>query len=136
MSRPNVRLVASIYEAAKRQDIQAVTAVLHPEMTVTQSSEVPWGGKYTAPGALLQLFGKVSQSIESEFITEHLIDAGEHVAWVGLAAGKVNGSGEPFSAPEIHLWELRDGKVASLQVFLDHPIMLKVLGKPMADDAG
>ena len=39
MSRPNVHLVASIYEAAKRQDIQAVTAVLHPEMTVTQSSE-------------------------------------------------------------------------------------------------
>ena len=38
-------------------------------------------------------------------------------------------NGASFDIPEVHVWELRDGKVVRYQVYIDTPAMLDALGR-------
>jgi uncharacterized protein len=39
-------------------------------------------------------------------------------------------NGASFDIPEVHVWELRDGKIVRFQVYIDTPAMLDVLNGP------
>lgn len=38
-------------------------------------------------------------------------------------------NGASFDIPEVHVWELRDGKVVRYHVYIDTPAMLEALGR-------
>jgi ketosteroid isomerase-like protein len=37
--------------------------------------------------------------------------------------------GASFDIPEVHIWELRDGKVVRYQVYINTPAMLEALSR-------
>ena len=49
------------------------------------------------------------------------LDVGEYIAVVGRTAGTVRQNGAAFNTPLVHLRSVKDGKIASLTVLLDHP---------------
>jgi ketosteroid isomerase-like protein len=59
--------------------------------------------------------------------TESLFAAGDHVVQAGRTRGKALANGASFDIPEVHVWELRDGKVVRYQVYIDTPAMLDAL---------
>jgi ketosteroid isomerase-like protein len=38
-------------------------------------------------------------------------------------------NGAPFDIPEVHVWELRDGKVVGFRAYIDTPAMLEALNR-------
>jgi len=49
------------------------------------------------------------------------------VVAVGRTRGIARATGQPFDVAAVHLWTLRDGKIAAVRAFVDHPTMLAAL---------
>ena len=64
---------------------------------------------------------------------DRFIDAGEadgalRIVVLGEFVGMGRLSGLPFRSPFGHIWTLREGKLASLEGYLDHQVILAVAG--------
>ena len=126
-SRSNVEIVQKVYEAFERRDPVEVLRRFAPDIEITQSSEIPWGGQYKGHDQARLFFGKLTQTINSTVVLERFIDAGEHVVAIGRTQGTVNASGNRYDVPVAHVWTLRDGLVARVQFHIDNPTMLPAL---------
>ena len=123
----NVAVIEGIYDAFRRRDLAAVFARLGDDVAVYQSSAVPWGGTYRGHEGAATFFTRLVESVTSTVTLERCIDAGDHVVAIGRTRGTANGTGTPFDVPVAHVWTLRDGKVARVDYFIDHPTMLAAL---------
>ena len=56
-----------------------------------------------------------------------IFEAGDHVVQRGRTQGTVRATGVAFDIPEVHVWTLRDGKVAAAEFYIDTPAMLAAL---------
>ena len=128
MSEAGVRLVREIYEAFARRDAPAVLERLHPDVEIRQTELVPWGGHYRGHAGAREFFGKVLGAIDSLVTVDRFIDAGEHVAAVGWTRGRTRSADVPFDLAVVHVWTVRDAKLARLEVYIDTPPMRQALG--------
>ena len=127
MKRANVELIEKVYEALRRKDADAVAAFCASDIQVHQSDELPWGGTYTGSGEAMQFFGKVMSFIDSEVAVERILDAGDYVVMTGRTVGTSKATRRKFDVPLVHLWRVKEQKVASLAVFLDNVSILPAL---------
>lgn len=123
MGRPNAEVVGQVYEAFQRRDIPAVLKVLAPDVEITQSNEIPWGGTYQGHDGALQFFARLTQAITSAVVLERLVDAGDHVVAIGRTQGTVNATGSRFDVPVAHVWAFKDGLVVRIAFYIDNPTM-------------
>ena len=128
MSAAGVRLVGEIYEAFIRRDAEAVLERLHPDVEIRQTELVPWGGHYCGHDGAREFFGRVLCAIDSTVTIERFIDAGDHVAAVGRTRGHTRASGVPFDLAVVHVWTVRDTRIARLEVYINTPAMREALG--------
>jgi ketosteroid isomerase-like protein len=128
MTRKNVEIVEKVYDAFRRRDIAQVFSLLAPDVTIYQSSEIPWGGSYTGHEEAAAFFGKLAQTITSAVTLERFVDAGDHVVAIGHTRGTTNAGGNAFDVPIAHVWQIRDGLVASVRFYIDNPTMRAALG--------
>lgn len=126
-SRPNVDVVRRIYDAFKRRDIPEALSLFAPDVELTQSSEVPWGGQYKGHDGVLQFFAKLTQSVNSTLALERFIDAGEHVVAIGRTQGNVTSGDSRYDVPIAHVWAIKNGLVVRIQFYIDNPTMLSAL---------
>jgi ketosteroid isomerase-like protein len=126
-SRPNVDVVRRVYDAFKRRDLAEALSLFAPDVELTQSSEVPWGGEYKGHDGVIQFFGKLTQSINSTLALERFIDAGEHVVAIGRTQGTVNAGGNRYDVPFAHVWTIQNGLAVRIQFCIDNPTMLSAL---------
>jgi uncharacterized protein len=85
------------------------------------------GREYEGLDGAFTFFVTLVEHIESSVTTESLFAAGDHVVQTGRTRGTVQANGAPFDIPEMHVCELRDGKVVRYQVYIDTPAMLEAL---------
>jgi ketosteroid isomerase-like protein len=123
MSRENVELVESLYEAFLRRDVPEILSRLDPEVTIFQSTDLPWGGAYKGTDQFGFFFRNLTRHIDSTLVFERYLDSGDHVVAIGRTQGTVVATGHPFDVPIVHLWEIRDGKVLSFRPYIDNPAM-------------
>jgi uncharacterized protein len=116
-----------MYDAYKRKDLEAILGLLETEIEIYQTTAVPWGGRYRGREGTQQFLGRLMAHVDSVVEIEELFDAGERVVEIGRSLGWVKGTNRKFDVREVHVWELRDGKIASLQSHLDTPAMLAAL---------
>jgi ketosteroid isomerase-like protein len=128
MAPSPIDIVRSLYDAFGRRDVQAVFALFSPEIEITQSPELPWGGRYHGHDGAGQFFAKLTSHINSIVEIERLIASGEQVTVIGWTQGTVNATGAKFRVPIAHIWTLRDGRVVQVQFLIDNPTMLAALG--------
>lgn len=127
MSGDNVALIRSLYEAFRRRDLPAIAARIHPGIVVVQTELLPWGGRYEGLDGFRTFFGKLTQAIASEVEAERFVEAGDKVVAIGRTHGHVNGSQTPFDLTAVHVWTIRDGKVAGFEPYIDTPAMIEAL---------
>jgi ketosteroid isomerase-like protein len=127
MAEDNVDTIRRIYEAMKARDASVLQEILAPDVSIWQTPELPWGGSHEGHDGAFTFFLTLVEHIRSEVATENLYAAGNHVVQTGRTRGTVVANGATFDVPEVHLWELRDGKVVRFEVYIDTPAMLAAL---------
>jgi ketosteroid isomerase-like protein len=125
----NVVTIGRVYEAFQSRDADTLRELFAPDIAISQASELPWGGDYHGHDGAFTFLLKLVEHIESQVTTESLFAAGNHVVQTGRTRGKVVANGAPFDVPEVHVWELRDGKVIRFQVYIDTQAMLAALNR-------
>jgi uncharacterized protein len=129
MPDDNVATIERVYQALAARDANVIQEVFAPHVTIRQSPELPWGGDYEGIDGAFTFFLTLVEHIESQVTTESLFAADDQVVQTGRTRGTVRANGASFDIPEVHVWELRDGKVVRYQVYIDTPAMLEALGR-------
>jgi ketosteroid isomerase-like protein len=121
------------YDALAREDYQAVLELIHPEIEIHDRPESPDARSYHGhEGVLTALQLNVDAFEELRFTPEELIDADDQVVVVIRISGRGKVSGVPVEERIAHLWSIREGKAARLQVFSDPADARKAAGLPQA----
>jgi ketosteroid isomerase-like protein len=124
----NVALVRRMYDAFATRDLDAIVAIVGPDIEITQTALLPWGGEYRGLEGLAAFFGKLTENITSAVTPHAIYSAGDRVVQAGRTAGTVNASGTAFDIDEVHILTVRDGKVVRFEAHIDTPAMLAALG--------
>jgi ketosteroid isomerase-like protein len=123
----NIAAVQRVYDAMTTRDARALQDSFAPDVKISQSPEVPWGGEYEGLDGAFTFFLKLVEHIESQVTTESMFAAGDNVVQTGRTRGRVLANGATFDVPEVHIWQLRDTKVVRFEVYIDTPAMLEAL---------
>jgi ketosteroid isomerase-like protein len=127
MSATALQTVQAAYEAFARRDVAKVFSLFAPDIEITQSPELPWGGVYRGHDGARQFFGKLTGSITSAVTLERFIVSGDHVIAVGWTQGTVNATGTAFRVPIAHVWKVAGGVVVQVRFYIDNPTMRAAL---------
>lgn len=128
MSAAAVRLVGEMYDAFARRDGAAVLERLHPDVEIHQTELVPWGGSYRGHEGAKEFLGRVLGAIDSKVTIERFVDAGDQVVAVGRTRGRTRAGDAAFDLAVVHVWTVRDTRIARLEVYIDTPAMRQALG--------
>jgi ketosteroid isomerase-like protein len=123
MSNNNVALVESLYAAFKRGDIATIIAALAPDVTweVTgRQEDYPLFGRRKGPSAVQEFFRLIGELQDAdEFSPREFHAAGEKVFVLGRYTWKIRKTGRAVASDWVHVFTVRDGKLAAFQEFAD-----------------
>jgi len=121
MSEQNVELVKGTYGAFARGDVPAVLGAFTDDIEWFEAEGMPYGGLHRGPDAVAQnVFGPISEDVEGFAVTpEEVIGSGATVAAVVRYMGTGKATGKALDVPAVHMWEIRDGKLARFRQFID-----------------
>ncbi|HST31894.1 MAG TPA: nuclear transport factor 2 family protein [Solirubrobacteraceae bacterium] len=121
MSGQSEDVIRGLYEAFARGDVPSVLGGFAPDIEWHEAEGMPYGGVYRGPEAIVEnVFGPIATDVEGFAIApEQLIAAGDTVAAVVRYTGTGKATGKPLDLPVVHVWDIRDGKVARFRQFAD-----------------
>jgi len=121
------KIVASVYEAFQRGDVQALSRLLDPRIQARQTPLLPWGGAYQGFQGMMRHVTKLLEHLDWRVEVDEYVEAGDHVIAIGASRGTIRASGKRFDVRLIHVWSLKDGKVVRFESYIDTPKMLQAL---------
>ena len=121
MSEQNIEFVKGIYGAFGRGDVPAVLGAFAEDIEWFEAEGMPYGGLYRGPDAVAQnVFGPITEDVEGfTLVPEQFLESGGTVAVVIRYTGTGKATGKPLDVPAVHVWEIRDGKLARFRQFID-----------------
>ncbi len=121
MTEQNVEFVNGIYDAFARGDVPAVLGAFADDIEWFEAEGMPYGGLHRGPDAVAQrVFGPITEDVEGFAVTpEELIGSGATVAAVVRYTGTGKATGKALDVPVVHVWDIRDGKLARFRQFID-----------------
>lgn len=123
MSQDNIAFVQEIYAAFGRGDVPAILEALAPDVRwemVGREKDFPNFGLRTGREAVGRFFQTVGETEEFDAFEPRAFHAsGDKVFVEGHAAGRLKQTGAPVVTDWIHIYTLKDGKVAAWKEFLD-----------------
>lgn len=128
MAENNSQIISNLYEAFARRDMQSLLQWIDPQIEITQTTELPWGGTFQGQQGLMSFAGKLLQNVDSQVEPDELIEAGDRVVAIGRTRGHVMANNKEFDVRAVHVWTLKDGKVLRFEAYIDTPKMLEALG--------
>jgi uncharacterized protein len=122
MSRDNVELVRSIYELWSKDE--SARHLIDPELEYVNPSYAVESGTRHGRGALRKI-----REVYPDFRVEpeRFVDAGEHVAVIGIARG-TSASGVEAQWRQGYVWTVRDGRAIRFRWFNDPNEALEAVG--------
>ena len=121
MSGESVEFVEGIYGAFARGDVPAVLGAFADDIEWYESEGMPYGGLHRGGEAVAQnVFGPIAEDVEGFAVTpEEVIGSGGTVAAVVRYTGTGKTTGKALDVPVVHVWEIRNGKLARFRQFID-----------------
>jgi uncharacterized protein len=121
MSDENVEFVKGVYGAFARGDVPSVLGAFADDIEWFEAEGMPYGGLYRGPDAVAQnVFGPITGDVEGfALVQEEFIASGATVATVVRYTGTGKATGKALDVPAVHVWEIRDGKLARFRQFID-----------------
>jgi ketosteroid isomerase-like protein len=127
MTTENIEIIKQIYEAFAQQDLDTLLTLVDPDCVVTQDASLPWGGRHVGHEGVTTFAFALIGATDSAVTVESLFEADGHVIQCGRTKGVVRANGKAYDIPEVHVWTLKDGKVAAAHFAIDTPAMLAAL---------
>lgn len=118
----NAEIVREISDALKRGDLLAVmghvTKDVRWAVNVADRDAAPWFPEYVGKRSLPAFFEALSTVEFTDFTVKAVVAEGDLViTWLHVAF--TTPSGKEVDTEEVQIWQLRDGKVESVDTLLD-----------------
>jgi ketosteroid isomerase-like protein len=129
MSRENVEIVRSNYEALRRRDLHAVLATFDPEAVATSRVAAAEGTVYRGREGVRRMIEEI-MSVFPDWAPEvvETRDLGDNVVAKLRAAGRGVGSGIAVEDTVWQVVEFRDGKIVRLHGYASEAEALEAVG--------
>jgi len=118
----NKQLVMDGYRKFQAQDIDGLMQNLADdiEWIGVESEYMPFSGSYRGKQEVMRYFGMLAQAQEAiRFEPLDMIAEGDKVVVRGESEWSVRATGRSYLNPWVHIFTIRDGKVARFQQFND-----------------
>lgn len=125
----NLDIIRATYEGASEENGRNLLAALAPNATWTEAAGFPYAGTYIGPKAIT---ANVFQRLATEWIDyrahvhTYLAD-GDQVAAFGVYSGTYRKTGKAMTATFAHLYRLEDGKIVSMEQYVDSAMVRQAL---------
>ncbi|HZQ66443.1 MAG TPA: nuclear transport factor 2 family protein [Gaiellaceae bacterium] len=129
MAEQSVDVVRGTYEAFGRGDVPGVLGAMADDIEWHEAEGMPYGGVYHGREAVVQnIFGPITRDIpDFAVIPEEFIASEDTVAVVARYTGTGTATGKHLDLSVVHVWDVRDGKIARLRRFADTAKVLEVV---------
>jgi ketosteroid isomerase-like protein len=124
-----IDIIQQGYMLYAARNFPAIFELLSDNVTVWQTSALPWGGEYSGKAGAGEFFTKLAQHTSATPEPVAFVPAGRHVAVYGKLRGHAVASEKEFDLNFVHLWQVTDGKIDRFEAFIDTPAMLTALGR-------
>ena len=134
MAEPSVDVVRGVYEAFGRGDVAAVLGAMADDVEWREAEGMPYGGVYRGGQAVAEnVFGLITRDVSNFVVSpEEFIGSGDTVAVVVRYTGTGQATGKQLDLPVVHVWDVRDGKIACFRQFIDTAMFREVVPAPEA----
>ena len=127
MTSAAIETVTAIYAAISSGDTPAIVARLSPDIRISQTRELPWGGEFEGLAGFAQFSRTLREHIASRVEIDRIFEAGEDVVVIGRTIGAAKSKETHFEVAIAHVLTVRDGKITRARYFIDTPTMLAAL---------
>jgi ketosteroid isomerase-like protein len=128
-AQQNLETVRGIYDTYAARDVDGLLGLLHDEFEVSQSEELPWGGRYKGRDGMMEYIKGITTYVESNVAVDEMFAAGDRVIVIGRSHGNVKSSGRPYEARLVDVCRVQDGKVRNLDIYADTTAFLQALAE-------
>jgi uncharacterized protein len=133
MSKENVALIQGIYDAFAKGDVPGVLGRMSPGIVWNEAENFPYADRnpYVGGDAIVQgVFMRLATEWDGFTVKpEEILDAGDTVVVLGRYLGAYKATGKPQNTQMVHVWRVKDGKVAQFQQYADTLQVARVTGK-------
>ena len=130
--KTNLDIIRATYEGSSQENGKHLLAVLTPDTRWTEAAGFPYAGTYVGAEQILAgVFQRLATEWENYRARVHTYLAdGNRVAAFGIYSGTYRQTGKAMTASFAHLYHLEDGKIVSMEQFVDsHPVQQALLPK-------
>jgi ketosteroid isomerase-like protein len=130
----NKALIRATYEGASADNGQKLRETLAPDATWTEAAGFPYAGTYVGPEAIL---ANVFQRLATEWTgyraeVHTYLEEDDRVAAFGVYSGTYRATGRAMTATFAHLYRLKDGKIVSMEQYVDSAMVQQALDDGVA----
>ena len=118
----NKQLVMQGYQLFRNKDMQGLLALYADdiEWIGSESDSLPFAGTWHGKDQVAEFFTQLGQAQEAlRFEPETFIAEDNRVVVTGQASWLVKSTGQQYESPWVHVFTIRDGKVAQFQHYSD-----------------
>ena len=128
MSQENVEVVRAAYEAWNAGDMDAVRALLDPDVILRLPEGWPEPGPYVGREAVLRQWEQLRETWDADVVEPigDFVDVGDRVAV--RQSWRTAGRGPESNFEFTNVFTVRKGRVIGVEQFWDHAEVLEALG--------
>jgi ketosteroid isomerase-like protein len=125
----NKALIRATYEGASAENGQKLRETLASDATWIEAAGFPYAGTYVGPEAIL---ANVFQRLATEWTgyraeVHTYLEEDDRVAAFGVYSGTYRATGKAMIATFAHLYRLKDGKIVSMEQYVDSAMVQRAL---------
>jgi ketosteroid isomerase-like protein len=126
----NADVAKGVYEGFAKGDVPAVLGLMADDIDWQEPETLPFENQSSPQEVAENVFGPVVTMIEGfTVVPDEIHEAGDVVFAIGAYRGKGANTGKELDAKFVHVWRIRDGKIAGFRTYTDTHQWLEVLGK-------
>lgn len=119
----NMEPVRALYAAFAKGDMPAALATMAPDIVWNEAENYPYAdcNPYIGPEAVLMgVFARIGADWDGfAAISDEFIDGGETIVSLGHYSGTFKATGKPMRAQFVHVFRVKNGKIAAFQQYAD-----------------
>jgi len=123
MSETNKQIVQQGYERFGAGDVAGLLALFADDIqwTVPAIENAPFSGSRSGKASVAQFFAQLTESEDiTEFVPAEFIAEGDKVIVIGKSGATVRSTGRSYSTQWVHIFTIKDGKIAAFLEFFDN----------------
>ena len=125
----NLDLIRATYEGSSEDNGRNLLAALSPDAEWTEAEGFPYAGTYVGPEAIVAgVFRRLGTEWTDYRAKVHtFLEDGDRVAAFGVYSGTYNATGKSMRAAFAHLYQVKDGKIATMTQYVDSAMVRQAL---------